>query len=115
MVAQNIWLSLSRDTRVEIAKRMNMPRSTGVTVDGGRVICDGHTPQDLMEITVEKLQKELQVFDTTDFYALFNQLVDLIEGKISAVPEVAQPAEEKIEGGLEILEEIKEKKKKKTK
>lgn len=78
MLSPVIWLQLSQETRRKIATEMNIPKSSGVEVAGGRVLCDGHTVYDLQAITVEKLQEKTGL-DISDFYALFKKYVLQLE------------------------------------
>ena len=74
------WLTLSRETRLKIAEILNIPRTANVEVSNNRVVCDGHSAQDLLGITVEKLQAALNS-EETDVYKLFEQMVSELESE----------------------------------
>lgn len=87
LLAYNVWLALPPETRVKLTKLFGIPRTgevivqTGDIVDGniGSVVKqDGHAPGDLYAITVEKMQQILGT-DDTDFYKMFNHIVENID------------------------------------
>jgi hypothetical protein len=98
MLSTIVWLKLSPETRKKIATQLGVPRSSGFDVQGGRVVSDGHTPQDLAHITTEKLQ-EATGLDISDFYALFeNFVLQLEQGEVVKVEEpVVEKAPEVVE------------------
>jgi hypothetical protein len=104
MLSQQYWLSLSRETRERIAILLEIPKSTGVTVQGGVVISDGYTYQDLATVTLEKLQLFMNEAEP-DFYKLFGKLVHNVE----LPPIDLKPQEELLEE--EVVELTEEEKK----
>jgi hypothetical protein len=103
MLSPKIWLGLSQTTRRAIAEKLILPHSGGVEVVDNRVVSDGYTPNDLALITVEKLQTLLNSKET-DFYALFNKLVEQIETPLVEDNQIVISA--KLET-LEKLEDVK--------
>lgn len=102
MISPVIWLNTSRETRLKIKDILGLSRSGNAEVVNNRVVCDGHTPQDLMGITVEKLQMVLNSKET-DIYQLFNEMVYSLENP-QEVPiiEVNEAPEEKVVETIEI-------------
>lgn len=78
MLSPLVWLQLSPETRKKIVTKFNLYKSYGMDVQGGRVVSDGYTVNDLSKITTEGL-KEVTGLDTNDFYALFNAFVLQLE------------------------------------
>lgn len=78
LLSRSIWLGLKSETRADIARIFNIPKSSGVEVSGNQVISDGYTDKDLAMVRVEELQKFLQS-EETDFYVLFKNVVTHIE------------------------------------
>ncbi len=87
MLSRAIWLGLPVETRMKIATIFNMKKTTGTEVFGTRVVCDGYTEESFQVITIEKLQ-EVTGKKSTDFYELFNLLVNQINDEkiIDSVP-----------------------------
>lgn len=90
LLAYNVWMSLSRETRAELARTFNIPRTGEVVVRsmglidgniGGEVQSDGYRPQDLYAITVPKMQ-EFTGSDSNDFYKLFDQTLNIVDPPI---------------------------------
>ena len=88
MLNINIWLQQSREVRQKMASEFNIPRSSGVIVDGQRVTCDGHTVQDLSTLTVETLRNYTGL-ETNDFYEQFFKAVEMVKFDL-ITPPVAQ-------------------------
>ena len=68
-----------------MASEFNIPRSSGVIVDGQRVTCDGHTIQDLSTLTVETL-KNYTGLETNDFYEQFFKAVEMVKFDLITPP-----------------------------
>ena len=97
MLSRLIWLSLSSETRQKLKILLSIPRTGGTEVVDGRVVSDGYTDRDLQVITLERLQ-ELAGSTESDFYKLFNQLVQNVENPPLEV--VNTPQEEVITEAL---------------
>jgi len=80
-VNQSQWLNLPTEIRVKLATIFNLSRSTGSHVMNNTVQCDGHTDGDLLGISVEKMQQLLGSSET-DFYKLFNAVVEYVKGDV---------------------------------
>ena len=79
MINPKVWLALKQATRQNIAAYLGLRRSGVTEVNGGVVVSDGYSAQDLMDgITVTKLQTMLGI-DETDLYKLFEELVRRLE------------------------------------
>jgi len=89
LLAYNTWLSLPRETRHKLEQLFSIPRTGEVIVRSGsvssagniqgEVTSDGHSAKDLYAITVEKMQ-EYTGSKHTDFYALFSEVLEKIDG-----------------------------------
>lgn len=87
LLAYNVWLALPVETRVKLTKLFAIPRTGEVIVQTGEMMNgnigsivknDGHAAGDLYAITVEKMQALLRT-DDTDFYKMFNHIVENID------------------------------------
>ena len=100
MINYLFWLSQPPEIRAKLAIALKIRKSTGVTLDGGRVVCDGHTAQDLLDaITVEKLQAFTESKES-DIYKLFELaknkvLYPTIEKAVEPPKEIIKPAKRK--------------------
>ncbi len=83
------WISLPITTRMRLVQLFNIPRSSGSLVQDNKVISDGYTHNDLLHISVEKMQKLLDT-DEKDFFVLFEQVVKTLE-QPTAVQEIIEP------------------------
>jgi len=72
------WMNLSPDVRGKLVEIFNIPQSGNVhvqsTISGGVVISDGYTMDDLLNVSVENMQKYLGS-EETDFYKLFDKVL----------------------------------------
>lgn len=87
LLAYNVWLSTPIETRVKLTKLFGIPRTGEVVVQTGEMMngnigsivkSDGHAAGDLYAITIEKMQALLNT-DDTDFYKMFNHIVENID------------------------------------
>ena len=110
MISKLYWLSLKPETRKNLAVFLEIPKTSGVIVEDGRVMGDGYTDDDLATVTLVKLQEYMGSTET-DFLKLFQLLIDRLEGKMVEVPEAAAPIEEKevITTPTEVIEKAKKK------
>ena len=91
MLSPTVWLGLKPETRRKLATVFSVPKTGVVEVVNNRVACDGHTPKDLMAISVEKLQKHTGL-KMTDFYKLFEASVKIVEDEgVSLEPVIVAP------------------------
>jgi len=79
------WLSLPISTRMRLVQLFHIPRSQGSLVQDNKVMSDGYTHNDLMHISVEKMQKLLDS-DEKDFFKLFSDIIADIEAQTEKVP-----------------------------
>lgn len=88
ILSMHTWVSLSNEQRYRIRALFNIPRSSHVVVNDGKVETDGTTVEDFKHLTVDKMQEYLGN-KSEDFHKLFDLVVakiqDEIEGK---VPEI---------------------------
>lgn len=95
ILSPQTWLTLSIDTRNYLRRVFDIPRSGHVEVFDGRVLTDGTMITDLQSLTVKKMQDYLNS-EETDFYELFNKVIEKIEnpnidyGEIKRAEIVAQ-------------------------
>lgn len=94
MLSTSVWLALSPETRMKLAERLGLQRTGGSEVVDGRVVSDGFTAQSLALVTVSMLQEQLKS-EETDFYKLFDLLVNEVENKkrVEEEPTSALPGE----------------------
>ena len=80
ILSMHTWLSLPSETKAELRRIFFIPRSGHVEVNDGKIFCDGTMMEDLMHLTLEKMQVYL---DTTseDFNLLFNMVIESIQKK----------------------------------
>lgn len=104
LLAYNIWLSLPQSTRAKLTKVFSIPRTGEVIVRSGGMINgniageitqDGHSAKDLYAITVEKMQTVLDT-DDTDFYKMFNHIVENIDYLTMEKEFIAQGVDEEL-------------------
>lgn len=77
------WLELPLPIRFKLIELFNIPRSSGTLVQDNTVISDGYTYKDLAHITVEKMQKYLQL-GVENFDELFIVLVKQLKNDRAA-------------------------------
>ena len=75
------WLMLSREERAWLRDTFEIPRSGSTEVLDQQIICDGTMIEDLMELTVEKLQEFLKS-EETDLYALLDEALEVYHNPI---------------------------------
>ncbi len=89
LISTHTWLSLSVEQKARLRLLFNIPRSSHVVVNDGRIETDGTTVQDLQNLTVEKMKEYLKE-ESTDFHYLFDKVLarvqDEIEGKLFVEP-----------------------------
>ncbi len=69
------WLTYPHETRLKLAELLKLPKTGHIHVTSrGEIISDGFTPEDLKNITVEKLQ-ELTNSKTEDIVKLMEKLI----------------------------------------
>lgn len=98
LLAYNVWLALPTETRMKLMKLFGIPRTGEVVVQTGEMINgnigsivknDGHAAGDLYAITTEKMQALLGT-DDTDFYKMFNHIVENIDYVMEPKVEVTE-------------------------
>lgn len=87
LLAYTLWLSWSRDQRAKFTKLFDIPRTGESVVHVGEMMNgnigatakqDGHRPEDLYAITLEKLQDLIETTDT-DFYNMVQHVIDNLD------------------------------------
>lgn len=87
LLAYTLWLSWSRDQRQKLTKLFSIPRTGESVVHVGEMMNgnigatakqDGHRPEDLYAITLEKLQELIGTKDT-DFYHMVQHVIDNLD------------------------------------
>lgn len=81
------WLQLSPWVRKNLIRIFNIKRSSGSQILDTKVISDGHTHDDLQVINVTSMQTYLESPET-DFYALFNAVLESLPMELSDSPVV---------------------------
>ena len=79
------WVSLSPEQRSRIRALFNIPRSSSVIVNDGRIETDGTTVEDFKHLTAEKMQAYLKD-ESNDFYRLFDKVVARVQDEIEGKP-----------------------------
>lgn len=80
------WLSLPMEMRKALRVTFEIPRSGYVEVLDNRVLCDGTMVEDLMHLTLEKMQAFLGTKET-DFNLVFNLVVAELTPKEEIITE----------------------------
>ncbi len=82
MLSSAYWLTFSPELRKKLVRLFNISRSSGSVVETsggrGRLVSDGHTPEDLTAINIDILQKMLAT-KSTDYYVMLNQVVEGVD------------------------------------
>lgn len=87
LLSYQVWIGLPQETRTKLVKLFSIPRTGEVVVRsmglidgniGSEVQSDGYTAKDLYAISTEKMQTLIGT-DDTDFYAMFNFVVEHID------------------------------------
>lgn len=84
ILSSHTWVSLPNEVRYRIRSTFHIPRSSNSHVDNGIIITDGVTPDDLKQLTIEKMQKYLST-NSTDFHKLFDSVVAKISDELAGV------------------------------
>jgi hypothetical protein len=101
------WLSLSIETRAKLREIFSIPRSGVTQVEDQRVISDGVKVEDLMTLTVEKLQAFV-ASEETDLYKLFDlALIKIANPESSLKEQVTLEAQVALEAQVTVLEGVK--------
>ena len=85
VISMSTWCSLPNEVRHRIRTVFQIPRSSNVVVNDGRIESDGSTYEDLKALSVDKMQEYLHE-EMTDFHKLFDMVVarvneELIEAR----------------------------------
>ena len=84
-LTQPQWIELDPEVKSQLINIFKIPRTEPTKITQGyvpgkgqvtTVHSDGHSHKDLSVITVEKMQEYLGNYETTDFYALFSQVLN---------------------------------------
>ena len=73
------FVELDSDTRRKIVQIFGLEQSGGSSIYGGKLITSGYTNKDLSKITVETMQTYLNNYETIDFYALFEKVLNKLK------------------------------------
>lgn len=93
-----IWLQVPAEIRRRIIEEFNLPR-TGAThvmmgaMSGNEVLTDGYTHEDLLNLSVVRMQEFLNS-ETKDVFQLFEELVNSYEKDILTEEAMATEPEE---------------------
>lgn len=85
LISTHTWVSLSTEQRARFRLLFNIPRSSHVVVNDGRIETDGTTVQDLSSLTIEKMKEYLKE-DSNDFHYLFDKSLARIQDEIEGKP-----------------------------
>lgn len=95
ILSLHTWVNLPADVRTCVRNLFDIPRSSNVMVNDGKLDTDGTTPEDFKALTVEKMQ--LFTGETTsDFHMLFDKTLEKIQGDIEEGLPSAFPIEPEI-------------------
>lgn len=76
------WLELPQEIRQRLKKIFAIPKSAGCQVVDNQLVSDGHTHADLANLTIEKMQDYLGMYDETDFWHLYDLVLqDLFQAR----------------------------------
>ena len=92
IISAHTWNSLSNEQRNLLRTTFDIPRSSHVVVNDGRIETDGTTYEDFKHLTVEKMQEYLHDFDCEDFHKLFDMVLEKINRELNG--EVVEQVEE---------------------
>lgn len=82
-LSTNEWLSFPLQVRLRIHDEFSLTRSSFTEVVGGIVTCDGHTYEDLSELTADRIEEYLGITPgELGFYILVQKLVAKIQNEI---------------------------------
>ena len=81
VLSMHTWVSLPNEVRFKIRMLFGIPRSSNTHVDDGIIITDGVTNEDLMSLTIAKMQKYLGE-DSSDFHKLFDNVVGKVNDEL---------------------------------
>ena len=110
------WVVLPQEVRNKMKKEFSIQRSSGSHVEGGRVVSDGHTDEDLKGVTVEKMQKLLKSKET-DQSKLIEMTVEHFTNEANAelkakgekeVADLAQIKDEEVKAVDEVVKKVAE-------
>lgn len=101
MLSQLRWMEVPVLVRIRLAQDLGLKKSGCVvsegTKDGLRVLTDGYTGEDLLAITIEKLQ-EYVGSEGVDFYLLWDRAVakatEVIENEVNIDTTKVEPKEQ---------------------
>ena len=93
ILSMHTWVSLSNEQRYRIRALFDIPRSSHVVVNDGRIETDGTTAEDFKHLTIEKMQEYLHDFDCEDFHKLFDRVLEKVQDEIEG--KVVEQVEEK--------------------
>jgi len=74
------WVLIPFDTRSKIVELFSIPRTGTTYCIDNDIVSDGYTDDDLVSITIERLQEILKS-KSSDFDELFDEMVDIINNK----------------------------------
>lgn len=81
ILSLHTWVSLPTDVRMRVRNLFDIPRSSNVMVNDGRLDTDGTTPEDFKSLTIDKMQL-FTGEKSDDFHMLFNRTLEIIQGDI---------------------------------
>lgn len=98
------WIELSREVKDKLIDIFHIPRTEPTKINQGLidgkqqtvVLSDGHSHKDLSVITVKAMQEYLGNYNLTDFYALFNEVLNRISTTQKVDSEASLRAEKEI-------------------
>ena len=85
MIYPSLWLKENAEMRDELAKIFDIRKSGGIEVTGGILVSDGRKPIDLLNITIEKMQKFLGSKEK-DENVLWSLCVDKVKQNLEPFP-----------------------------
>ena len=80
-ITKNEWLELPQSARVLLSIALGLKRKEAHVMVNGRLMSDGHTPEELMTVDVKRLQKYLKNNKEDDITILLKQAADKATNK----------------------------------
>ena len=101
-ISVNQWVGLPDSVRTRLHEKFSLHKSVGCHLDGGILLSDGHSFEDLGVITLDKMNAYLKG-NEKDFYTAFNACIE--KAKQPEPIELEKPVEAIVEPPKAIVED----------
>lgn len=117
LLSYQVWIGLPQETRSKLARLFIIPKTGESVVRVGAIIggniagestSDGYTAKDLYAISTEKMQALIGT-DDTDFYAMFNFVVENVDDLLSPKETIIEEIHKEKKALYSMVQIIKEK------